>query len=81
MMPTETQPPQVRQGSIQNTIFALLCGGFIVNGIVITFIAPILPIFMAKWGLDDSRAGLFSPPARWFPPRGSSPPSSSAWPC
>jgi len=60
MMPTETQPPQVRQGSIQNTIFALLCGGFIVNGIVITFIAPILPIFMAKWGLDDSRAGLFS---------------------
>ena len=60
MMPTETQPSQVRQGSIQNTIFALLCGGFIVNGIVITFIAPILPIFMAKWGLDDSRAGLFS---------------------
>ena len=60
MMPTETQLPQVRQDSAQNTIFALLCGGFIVNGIVITFIAPILPIFMAKWGLDDSRAGLFS---------------------
>src|SRR6201987_1189722 len=60
MMPTETQLPQVRQSSVQNTIFALLCGGFIVNGIVITFIAPILPIFMAKWGLDDSRAGLFS---------------------
>jgi fucose permease len=60
MMPTETQILQVRQNSVQNTIFALLCGGFVVNGIVITFIAPILPIFMAKWGLDDSRAGLFS---------------------
>jgi fucose permease len=60
MMPTKTQIPQVRQNAVQNTIFALLCGGFIVNGIVITFIAPILPIFMTKWGLDDSRAGLFS---------------------
>src|SRR5215471_3073548 len=60
MMPTETQLPEVRQASAQNTIFALLCGGFVVNGIVITFIAPILPIFMAKWGLDDGRAGLFS---------------------
>jgi fucose permease len=60
MMPKKTQIPQVRQNAVQNTIFALLCGGFIVNGIVITFIAPILPIFMTKWGLDDSRAGLFS---------------------
>src|SRR5215470_13834393 len=60
MMPTETQLPEVRQASAQNTIFALLCGGFVVNCIVITFIAPILPIFMAKWGLNDGRAGLFS---------------------
>src|SRR5262249_31938426 len=60
MMPTETQLPEVRQSSVQNTIFALLCGGFIVNGIVITFIPPILPIFMAKGGLDARRAGLFS---------------------
>jgi fucose permease len=60
MVSTETQILQVRQNSAQSTTFALLCGGFVVNGIVITFIAPILPIFMAKWGLDDSRAGLFS---------------------
>jgi fucose permease len=59
MVPTETQP-QVRQASKQNIIFALLCGGFVVNGIVITFIAPILPVFMAKWRLDDGRGGLFS---------------------
>src|SRR5207245_3516407 len=38
----------------------LLCAGFVVNGIVISFIGPILPVFMAKWGLDDGRAGLFS---------------------
>ena len=30
------------------------------NGIVISLIGPILPMFMAKWGLNDSRAGLFS---------------------
>jgi fucose permease len=30
------------------------------NGIVISFIGPVLPEFMVKWGLDDSRAGLFS---------------------
>lgn len=41
-------------------IFYLLCASFVVNGIVITFIGPILPVFIAKWNLDDSRAGLFS---------------------
>lgn len=41
-------------------IFYLLCAGFVVNGIVISLIGPILPMFMAKWGLNDSRAGLFS---------------------
>jgi len=41
-------------------IFWLLCAGFVLNGIVISFIGPILPVFMAKWGLDDGRAGLFS---------------------
>lgn len=41
-------------------IFYLLCASFVVNGIIITFIGPILPVFIAKWNLDDSRAGLFS---------------------
>jgi len=41
-------------------IFYLLCAGFVLNGIVISLIGPILPMFMAKWGLNDSRAGLFS---------------------
>src|SRR5882762_152397 len=60
MMPSETQLPPVKGSSTQNLIFLLLCGGFVVNGIIITFIGPILPIFIHKWGLDDSRAGVFS---------------------
>src|ERR1051326_595332 len=59
MMPSETQLLPARQTSAQNLIFALLCGGFIVNGIIITFIGPILPVFIGKWHLDDSHAGLF----------------------
>jgi fucose permease len=59
MMPTETQTLPERRNSAQHFIFLLLCGGFIVNGIIITFIGPILPIFIAKWKLDDSHAGMF----------------------
>jgi fucose permease len=60
MMPLETQTSPVKGNAAQNLIFLLLCGGFVVNGIVITFVGPMLPVLKAKWGLDDSRAGLFS---------------------
>src|SRR5258708_25734435 len=60
MMPLETQTSPPKGNAAQNLIFLLLCGGFVVNGIVITFIGPMLPVLKAKWGLDDSRAGLFS---------------------
>ena len=59
MMPSETQLLPTKQITTQNLIFALLCGGFIVNGIIITFIGPILPFFKSKWHLDDGHAGLF----------------------
>jgi MFS transporter, FHS family, glucose/mannose:H+ symporter len=59
MMPSETQLLPAKQSSAQNTIFALLCGGFIVNGIIITFIGPILPHLINKWQLDDGHAALF----------------------
>lgn len=59
MMSTETQTVPAKGSSLQNLIFMLLCGGFIVNGIIITFIGPILPIFIAKWKLDDTHAGMF----------------------
>src|SRR6202030_4755172 len=59
MMPSERQTFSGKRSSAQNLIFLLLCGGFIVNGIIITFIGPILPIFIAKWKLDDTHAGMF----------------------
>lgn len=60
MMSSKTQILEKAAPSSQGVIFYLLCAGFVVNGIVISFIGPILPVFMAKWNLDDSRAGLFS---------------------
>lgn len=66
MMPSETQipAPTSTQGSAllasQTIIFYLLCVGFVLNGVVICLIGPILPVFRAKWALDDARAGLFS---------------------
>ena len=60
MMSSKTQTLSISPPSSQSTIFYLLCAGFVVNGIVISLIGPILPMFMAKWGLNDSRAGLFS---------------------
>ena len=60
MMSSKTQTFEVASSSSQSVIFYLLCAGFVVYGFVISFIGPILPMFMAKWSLDDSRAGLFS---------------------
>lgn len=60
MMSSKTQTLEMTSPSSQSVIFYLLCAGFVVNGIVISLIGPLLPMFMAKWGLTDSRAGLFS---------------------
>ncbi|HEY6946600.1 MAG TPA: MFS transporter [Candidatus Acidoferrum sp.] len=60
MMSSKTQTWAIASPSSQTVIFYLLCAGFVINGIVISLIGPILPMFMAKWGLNDSRAGLFS---------------------
>jgi fucose permease len=60
MMPAETQTLPGTGTSAQNLIFLLLCCAFIVNGIIITFIGPMLPVLEAKWLLNDSQAGLFS---------------------
>ncbi len=60
MMPSETQILPAKGTSAQNLIFLLLCAGFVLNGIVICLIGPLLPLFREKWALDDSHAGLFS---------------------
>lgn len=58
-MYSKTQTLEVASPSSQSVIFYLLCAGFVFNGIVISLIGPVLPMFEAKWGLNDSRAGLF----------------------
>ncbi|HEX2665581.1 MAG TPA: MFS transporter [Candidatus Acidoferrum sp.] len=60
MMSSKTQTWAIASPSSQTVIFYLLGAGFVLNGIVISLIGPILPMFMAKWGLNYSRAGLFS---------------------
>lgn len=61
MMPSETQiaVPQTASAS-KSAVFYLLCAGFVLNGIIICLIGPLLPFFRDRWSLDDSRAGLFS---------------------
>src|SRR5215831_3539442 len=59
MMSSKTQTLEVSSPSSRSVIFYLLCAGFVINGIVISLIGPVLPMFEAKWGLNDSRAGLF----------------------
>ena len=36
-----------------------LFAGFIVTGMVTTLLGPVLPVFIARWNLTDSQAGLF----------------------
>lgn len=60
MMSSKTQIQPEAAASSRTVIFYLLCLGFVFNGIIISFIGPLLPTFRAKWGLDDGRAGLFS---------------------
>lgn len=60
MVPSETQLQPGGGSSSRTVIFFLLCISFILNGVIITFIGPLLTVFRAKWGLDDGRAGLFS---------------------
>src|SRR5712671_65830 len=60
MMSIKTQIAAKAPAVSQSAIFYLLCAGFVLNGIVICLIGPILPVFRDKFGLDDSHAGLFS---------------------
>jgi len=46
--------------SRQRGLFVILCCGFVLTGIAISILGPILPVFIARWALDDSKAGLFS---------------------
>jgi fucose permease len=59
MMSSKTQIQPVAKNSSRTLIFYLLCFGFVLNGIIISFIGQLIPVFMAKWNLDYGRAGRF----------------------
>jgi len=59
MMPSKTQTAEAAAPS-QQIIFYQLCLGFVLNGIIITFVGPMLTVLKAKWSLNDGQAGLFS---------------------
>jgi MFS transporter, FHS family, glucose/mannose:H+ symporter len=43
----------------QRSTHALLFAGFVLTGIATVIIGPVLPVFISRWALDDSQAGLF----------------------
>jgi MFS transporter, FHS family, glucose/mannose:H+ symporter len=42
----------------QRFLLTLLFAGFVLTGIEITLIGPLLPVFISRWGLSDARAGF-----------------------
>jgi FHS family glucose/mannose:H+ symporter-like MFS transporter len=51
--PAITEPHHLR--FVRLALFA----GFIITGMVATLLGPVLPVFIARWNLTDSQAGLF----------------------
>jgi len=48
----------VRAGN-RTGLLTLLFAGFVLTGIPTVIIGPILPLFISRWSLNDSQAGLF----------------------
>jgi MFS family permease len=44
----------------QRYLLVLLFAGFVLTGVEITVAGPMLPLFIARWSLSDSQAGVFS---------------------
>jgi fucose permease len=44
----------------QKFLLVLLFAGFVLTGIEITLVGPMLPVFIARWSLSDSQAGVLS---------------------
>ena len=41
-------------------LLVLLFAGFVLSGIATVIVGPMLPVFIRRWSLNDSQAGLFS---------------------
>lgn len=54
-----TQAIALNASARQRYLLALLFAGFFLTGLEITLAGPLLPQFIARWSLTDSRAGIF----------------------
>jgi FHS family glucose/mannose:H+ symporter-like MFS transporter len=45
--------------SSQRSALTLLFAGFVLTGVATVIVGPVLPVFISRWALDDSQAGLF----------------------
>jgi FHS family glucose/mannose:H+ symporter-like MFS transporter len=47
------------KGPGNRNLLILLFAGFVLTGVATVIIGPLLPVFIRRWSLDDSQAGLF----------------------
>src|ERR1700688_4860042 len=57
--PMATTISAAPRSSNSKGLLALLAAGFALTGIPTVIIGPILPLFISRWSLNDSQAGLF----------------------
>lgn len=54
-----TQAIALNAAGRRRYLLTLLFAGFVLTGLEITLIGPLLPTFISRWALSDSRAGIF----------------------
>jgi FHS family glucose/mannose:H+ symporter-like MFS transporter len=59
-LPMSEQNPAIAEAGGRRNLFTLLFAGFVLSGIATVIVGPMLPVFIRRWSLDDSQAGLFS---------------------
>jgi len=56
---TQSQSIAINAAAGQRYLLVLLFAGFVLTGVEITVAGPMLPLFIARWSLSDSQAGVF----------------------
>jgi FHS family glucose/mannose:H+ symporter-like MFS transporter len=54
-----TTIPTIAHGGKRKGLLALLAAGFVLTGVPTVVVGPVLPVFISRWGLSDTQAGLF----------------------
>lgn len=54
-----TQAIALNAAARQRYLLVLLFAGFVLTGLEITLSGPMLPLFISRWSLNDSQAGIF----------------------